>query len=69
MKNSFVNNTVKKLPPSGIRKFFDLVISAGQEVVSLGVGEPDMPTPWHIREAIIFALEKGFTSYSDLTGQ
>ncbi len=65
---SFLNETVKNIPPSGIRKFFDLVVSAGPEVVSLGVGEPDFPTPWAIRESAIFALEKGFTSYSENAG-
>ncbi len=65
---SFINQQVSLLPPSGIRKFFDLVISAGPEVISLGVGEPDFPTPWHIREAVIFALEKGFTNYSENAG-
>ena len=65
---NFLAKKVENLPPSGIRKFFDLVISAGPEVVSLGVGEPDFPTPWHIREAVIFALERGFTSYSENAG-
>lgn len=65
---SYINKTTSSLPPSGIRKFFDLVISAGPEVISLGVGEPDFPTPWHIREAIIFALEKGFTNYTENAG-
>ena len=66
--NSYLNSTVASLPPSGIRKFFDLVISAGPEVISLGVGEPDFPTPWHIRESVIFALEKGFTNYTENAG-
>lgn len=65
---SYLNTTVAALPPSGIRKFFDLVISAGPEVISLGVGEPDFPTPWHIRESVIFALEKGFTNYTENAG-
>ncbi len=64
----FISNKVLKLPPSGIRRFFDLVISAGPDVVSLGVGEPDFPTPWHVRESVIFALEKGFTNYSENAG-
>lgn len=63
-----LNQTVQDLPPSGIRHFFDLVLSAGPEVISLGVGEPDFPTPWHIREAAIFSLEKGFTSYTENAG-
>jgi aminotransferase len=65
---SYLNTTVKILPPSGIRRFFDLVVSAGPEVVSLGVGEPDFPTPWHVRESAMFALEKGFTSYTENVG-
>ncbi len=68
MFNIPLNTAVSTLPPSGIRKFFDLVISAGPEVISLGVGEPDFPTPWHIRESVIFALEKGFTNYSENAG-
>jgi aminotransferase len=51
------------IPRSGIRDFFELV--QGREgVISLGVGEPDFTTPWHIREAAIYALEKGHTSYT-----
>jgi len=63
-----INDIVKDLPPSGIRKFFDLVLAAGPEVVSLGVGEPDFSTPWNIREAAIFALEHEFTSYTENAG-
>ncbi len=63
-----LSKNVETLPPSGIRKFFDLVVSAGDDIISLGVGEPDFSTPWHIREATIFALEKGFTSYSENAG-
>ena len=65
---SFLSKKVSQIPPSGIRKFFDLVLSAGPDVISLGVGEPDFPTPWHIRESAIFALEKGFTSYTENAG-
>lgn len=68
MSKKYLSDIVQQIPPSGIRKFFDLVISAGDEVVSLGVGEPDFSTPWHIRESAIFALEKGFTSYSENAG-
>ena len=57
LMNFNLNKTVLNLPPSGIRKFFDLVLAAGPEVVSLGVGEPDFSTPWNIREAAIFALQ------------
>lgn len=62
-----VNRTVTDLPPSGIRRFFDLV--AGMPgVVSLGVGEPDFSTPWHICEAGIHSLEEGTTNYSSNSG-
>lgn len=55
------------LPPSGIREFFSIVAQRPQ-AISLGVGEPDFVTPWHIREASIFALERGKTSYTDNRG-
>jgi len=64
----FLSSTVQQIPPSGIRKFFDLVLEAGDSVVSLGVGEPDFSAPWHVREAMIYSLEKGFTSYSENAG-
>ncbi|HEY8345941.1 MAG TPA: aminotransferase class I/II-fold pyridoxal phosphate-dependent enzyme [Symbiobacteriaceae bacterium] len=63
----FVNPTIKALPPSGIRKFFDLV-SQSRGIISLGVGEPDFVTPWHIREAAIYSLEQGRTSYTSNWG-
>ena len=53
--------------PSGIRKFFDLLQNM-DDVISLGVGEPDFATPWHIRDAGIYALEKGFTKYTSNAG-
>ncbi|OEH85729.1 aromatic amino acid aminotransferase [Desulfuribacillus stibiiarsenatis] len=59
--------TAKEIPPSGIRKFFDLVV-ATEGVISLGVGEPDFITPWHIRESSIHSLEKGITSYTSNAG-
>jgi aminotransferase len=59
--------TVTDMPPSGIRKFFDLV-STMKDVISLGVGEPDYVTPWHIREAGIYSLEKGYTMYTSNSG-
>lgn len=65
---SFLNTKTSALPPSGIRRFFDLVISAGPDVLSLGVGEPDFSAPWHVRESAIFGLEKGFTSYTENAG-
>ena len=65
--SEFVATRVKEIPPSGIRKFFDLVLEM-DGVISLGVGEPDFVTPWHIREACIYSLEKGFTSYTSNYG-
>jgi aminotransferase len=62
-----ISRTVADLPPSGIRVFFDLVMTMA-DVVSLGVGEPDFVTPWHIREMSIFALEHGYTSYTSNRG-
>ncbi|MCP5518936.1 MAG: aminotransferase class I/II-fold pyridoxal phosphate-dependent enzyme [Verrucomicrobiales bacterium] len=58
---------VRALPRSGIREFFDLVQGV-PGVISLGVGEPDFVTPWHIREAAIYALERGRTSYTSNFG-
>jgi aminotransferase len=63
----FIANHVRQIPRSGIREFFDLVQSQA-EVISLGVGEPDFVTPWHIREAAIYALERGKTSYTSNLG-
>jgi len=56
-----------QISPSGIRRFFDLV-SSMEGVISLGVGEPDFATPWHIREAAIYSLEKGYTMYTSNLG-
>jgi len=67
MPERFVAEKVKSIPPSGIRKFFDLVLEM-EGVISLGVGEPDFDTPWHIREACIYSLEKGITSYTSNYG-
>ncbi len=58
---------VQEVPPSGIRKFFDIVNEMG-DAISLGVGEPDFDTPWHIREEGIYSLEKGKTFYSANAG-
>jgi len=58
---------VNKITPSGIRRFFDLVAST-EGAISLGVGEPDFATPWHIREAAIYSLEKGYTMYTSNLG-
>ena len=58
---------IREMPPSGIRRFFDLV-SQMDGVISLGVGEPDFVTPWRIREAAIYATERGATSYTSNYG-
>lgn len=58
---------VRTIPPSGIRRFFDLV-SGSKDVISLGVGEPDFITPWHVREACVYALERGKTQYTSNAG-
>ncbi|OON99921.1 MAG: aromatic amino acid aminotransferase [Epulopiscium sp. Nele67-Bin004] len=58
---------VSEMPPSGIRKFFDVVNEMG-DAISLGVGEPDFDTPWHIREEAIYSLEQGKTVYSANSG-
>lgn len=65
--DQFIADHVRALPRSGIREFFDLV-QGMPGVISLGVGEPDFVTPWHIREAAIYALEKGRTSYTSNFG-
>lgn len=59
--------TVQAIPPSGIRRFFDIVADM-KGVVSLGVGEPDFVTPWHIRESCIYSLHRGYTSYTSNFG-
>lgn len=63
----FVAGKIKDMQPSGIRAFFDLVLGM-KEVISLGVGEPDFVTPWPVREAGIYSLEQGFTSYTSNKG-
>ena len=62
-----ISDTVQSVPPSGIRRFFDLANEL-EDVISLGVGEPDFVTPWHIRESCIHALEQGHTSYTSNQG-
>ena len=66
MKN-LISKKVQNMQPSGIRAFFDLVLGM-KDVISLGVGEPDFVTPWQIREAGIYSLEQGFTSYTSNKG-
>jgi aminotransferase len=65
--NHFIAANVRNIPRSGIREFFDIV-QGQKDVISLGVGEPDFVTPWHIREAAIYALERGKTSYTSNRG-
>jgi len=62
-----LSKTVVEIQPSGIRKFFDIV-SEMKDAISLGVGEPDFDTPWHIREEGIYSLEKGRTFYTSNAG-
>ncbi len=64
---SFLSAKARSVPPSGIRKFFD-IIATMDDVISLGVGEPDFTTPMHIRQAGIRSLEEGHTSYSSNAG-
>lgn len=65
--HSRIAKTVRDIPRSGIRDFFDIV-SSREDVISLGIGEPDFVTPWHIREAAILALDRGVTSYTSNMG-
>ncbi len=63
----FLSDSVQRLKPSGIRKFFDLAANM-DDVISLGVGEPDFVTSWNVREASILSLEEGYTSYTSNAG-
>lgn len=65
--SKFINSKLESLPPSGIRRFFDIA-SEMEDVISLGVGEPDFDTPWNIREAGIYSLEQGRTIYTANAG-
>ena len=62
-----LSDIIVDIPPSGIRKFFD-VVSEMKGAISLGVGEPDFDTPWHVREEGIYSLEKGRTFYTSNAG-
>lgn len=62
-----ISPTVKAIPPSGIRRFFDIVAET-KGVISLGVGEPDFVTPWHIRESCVYGLQQGYTAYTSNYG-
>ena len=66
-QKTLISKQVNQLSASGIRKFFDL-LSSMEGVISLGVGEPDYATPWHIRERAIYSLEKGDTMYTSNLG-
>ena len=67
--DSALSPRIKGVAPSGIRKFFDLLENMNNDdAISLGVGEPDFVTPWHIRDAGVYALEKGFTKYTSNAG-
>ena len=62
-----ISATVRDIPRSGIRDFFDIVTTM-KDVISLGIGEPDFDTPWHVRESTVFALERGATHYTSNLG-
>lgn len=64
---SYLAPRVRDIQPSGIRRFFDLA-SGNKDIITLGVGEPDFITPWHVREACVYSLERGFTSYTSNAG-
>lgn len=63
----YLTDRTRAIPPSGIRKFFDLV-SGSKDIISLGVGEPDFATPWHVRDAAVVSLERGYTKYTPNAG-
>lgn len=65
--SDYLSRQAKEIKPSGIRRFFDLV-SGRRDVITLGVGEPDFVTPWHVRDACVAALEKGKTQYTSNAG-
>lgn len=62
-----VSQRIQEVKPSGIRRFFD-ILEEMKDAISLGIGEPDFVTPWHIRDAGIYSLEKGFTKYTGNAG-
>lgn len=65
--NDYLAPRVREIQPSGIRRFFDLA-SGNKDIITLGVGEPDFITPWHVREACVYSLERGYTSYTSNAG-
>ena len=62
-----LSTRIQEVQPSGIRRFFD-ILEEMKDAISLGIGEPDFVTPWHIRDAGIYSLEKGFTKYTANAG-
>ena len=64
---AILSDRIKGVQPSGIRRFFD-ILEEMKDAISLGIGEPDFVTPWHIRDAGIYSLEKGFTKYTSNAG-
>src|SRR5437868_15385688 len=62
-----LNATVRDIPRSGIRAFLH-ILTTMKDVISLGIGEPDFDTPWHVRESTVFALERGATHYTSKLG-
>ena len=65
--DQIISQRIQNIKPSGIRKFFD-ILEEMTDAISLGIGEPDFVTPWHIRDAGIYSLEKGFTKYTSNAG-
>lgn len=65
--NEIINKNIQAIPPSGIRKYFD-ILNGMDGCISLGIGEPDFVTPWHIRDAGITSLKKGYTKYTPNAG-
>ena len=65
--DEILSKRIQEVKPSGIRRFFD-ILEEMKDAISLGIGEPDFVTPWHIRDAGIYSLEKGFTKYTGNAG-
>ncbi len=65
--DNILNERIRNIKPSGIRKFFD-ILEEMTDAISLGIGEPDFVTPWHIRDAGIYSLERGHTKYTSNAG-
>ena len=65
--DQIISQRIQNIKPSGIRKFFD-ILEEMTDAISLGIGEPDFVTPWHIRDAGIYSLERGHTKYTSNAG-